>query len=162
MRGPALIVVFLVGCVSRPDWVDGPGPGSGSFGGGSNSGNGGGSGTRCNFDSNCDPGLLCARSHSCTPPGELRTVHAEWTVRGMAAGTDTCAAAPSLTITFLAPRGIGERMSYSPVPCIEGVFTIDKLPMSYDEVELGKASGGPPASANVDPMTGEAKLDLPY
>lgn len=162
MRGPALIVVFLVGCVARPDWVDGPGPGSGSFGGGSNSGNGGGVGTRCNFDSNCDPGLSCARNHSCTPPDELRTVHALWTLRGMPASTATCGAAPSLTITFVPPGGFGERMSYSPVPCVEGAFTIDKLPTSYDLVELVTVSGGPPQSANVDPMTGEAKLDLPY
>jgi hypothetical protein len=160
MRGAAALAVLLVACLPRSGTIDDPGPGSDPFGG--PSGNGGGAGVRCNFDTNCDPGLLCARSHSCTPPDELRVVHARWTVRGMPAGQVACAAAPSLTITFLAPGGVGERMTYAPVPCAEGVFTIDKLPVSYNEVQLGKDSGGPPASANVDAMTGEAALDLQY
>ena len=162
MRGPALLVVFLVACLPRPGTIDDPGPGSGSDPFGGPSGNGGGSGVQCNFDTNCDPGLLCARSHSCTSPDQLRVVHARWTMRGMPAGQDTCAAAPSLMITFAAPGMISERLSYAPVPCAEGVFTIDKLPLSYYQVQLARESGGPPASANVDAVTGDAAMDLPY
>jgi len=159
MRGPAVLVVLLAGCTSRPNSLPDPdpdpGPVSGPFGRG-------GAGVHCDYDQNCSPGLVCSRSHACTPTDQIRTVRAEWTLRGLPASAQTCAAAPSLTISFWGPGGLGGSLAYSPVPCVEGVFTIDKLTTSFVEVELGKASGDTRVSANVDPMTGEAKLDLPY
>lgn len=160
MRGPAVLVVLLLAaCTSRPDSVfdpdPEPGPVTGPFGRG-------GGGVHCDYDQNCSPGLLCSRAHVCTPTDQIRTVRAEWTLRGMPAGADTCAAAPSLMISFWGSGGYGGSLSYAPVPCAEGVFTIDKLTASFSQVQLGKTAGTSPTTANIDPTTGVAKLDLPY
>jgi hypothetical protein len=152
MRGPALLVVFVVGCIARPEqpW-DLPGdPVPGPMG----------EGPGCT-DSSCGAGKVCARNRACYPADQVRTVHADWTVRGMPASTTSCAGAPDLVIAFVQSASQGLRLSYAPVPCVEGKFTIDKLPMPYDRVELGRASGGAPQVAPVD-ATGAAVLDLPY
>src|SRR5690348_5055460 len=149
MRGPAVLVVFVVGCIARPGstddpWGAGPGPGSGPIG----------EGRGCS-DSSCGAGSVCARTHACLPADQVRTVHAQWTVRGMAASSDACAAVPDLLIAFAQSTAPGLRLSYAPVPCVEGKFTIDKLPTTYDRVELGRESGGAPQVATVD-ATGTA------
>jgi len=155
MRGPAFVVVFVVACVTRTEWEPGPGPGSGP---GSNPG--GDRGNGCAVDS-CGANAVCARNHTCLPVDQVRTVHADWTLRGMAASAQTCAAANNLMIAFFASSGSGSRLSYAPVPCVEGRFTIDKLPKTYDRVELGLESGMGTQQATVD-ATGQARLDLPY
>jgi hypothetical protein len=76
------------------------------------------------------------------------------------ADSTTCAHAPELDITF---SGGGGRFGFSPVPCVEGLFTVDKLPISYGTVSLVSSStlsGG--VSAAIDRTTGEATLDLSY
>jgi hypothetical protein len=155
MRGPAFLVVFVVGCVTRSEWVDEPGPGSGP---GSNPGDGRGNG--CAVDS-CGANAVCARNHTCLPLDQVRTVHADWTLRGTPASLQSCAAAKDLLIAFFASTGSGSRLSYAPVPCVEGRFTIDKLPKTYDRVELGLESGMGTQHATID-ATGQAQLDLPY
>src|ERR1044071_3304892 len=120
MRGPAVVVVFVVGCITRPqpwDWPE-PDPGQGSMG----------ERPGCS-DESCGSGSVCARNHACWPADQVRTVHADWTGRGMPASSTTCAGAPSLMIAFVESSSPGLRLSYAPVPCVEGRFTIDKLPM---------------------------------
>jgi len=46
------------------------------------------------------------------------------------------------------------------VPCRTGTFTVDKLPTTYDGVELG-IDGGSGTYAPIDPSTGSAAIDLP-
>ena len=155
MRGPALLVVFVVGCIARPGstddpWGPEPGAGSGPIG----------QGPGCS-DSACGSGMVCARNHTCLPADQIRTVHAVWTVRGMTPTIQSCAGVPPLLIAFGPSAGSGLRLSYAPVPCVEGMFTIDKLPVSYDRVELGPENGNQLQHATVD-ATGTATLDLPF
>src|SRR5215468_6329691 len=129
MRGPAIVVVFVVGCITRTEEPWNPEPG---FGGGSGSSRPLG----CS-DTTCGANLVCARNRACYAPDQIRTVHAVWTVRGQTPTLQACAAVTDLAIGFGASFGSPLSLRYSPVPCVEGMFTIDKLPVSYDHVELG-------------------------
>jgi hypothetical protein len=93
----------------------------------------------CSDDGDCD-GYVCARDHMCYPASSVRPVSVTWTVRGMAASPTTCSNAPDLEIAFRGP-GPSEHIGYAPVPCELGQFMMDKLPRSYDEVELGRDNG---------------------
>lgn len=157
MRGPALlvvVVVFVAGCVTRSQSIDDPDPDPGQ-------GFPGDDVNRCRSDSQCSSGQVCTRTHDCLPPDQVRTVHAEWTVRGMEASLQTCAAVRDLQITFLVGAGNSQPQSFAPVPCVQGKFTVDKLPVTYDRVELGGTSGQAQQNASID-ASGTAKLDLPY
>jgi hypothetical protein len=84
----------------------------------------------------------------------VRAVHVTWTINGSAADATSCASSPDLDIYFYTAHE-GSNWGYAPVPCREGRFTVDKLPTWFDEVELAGAWG------TIDPMTGEASIDLP-
>lgn len=131
----ALAFVFLVGCV-RPS--SGP-PGQ--------------CGNRCGAD------LVCTRDDQCLPPDEVRAVHISWTVSGAPASATSCAAAPDLVLD-LRSRG-GASFGFEPVPCAEGMFTVDRLPTDYDTVQLGRASDRELQRAAID-AAGNAMLNLPY
>jgi hypothetical protein len=161
MRGPGLAAIVLVvvfaGCLSRRGGPsdgdpppDGRGPAEPSQ-------------DNCRSNANCGGGEVCARNHTCWPPELLRAVHANWTLRGAAASPTTCAAAPSnLMITFYESNGSrsGE-VSFLPIACAQGRYTIDLLPMSYDRVAISRESGADRQEAVIDSL-GDALLDLPY
>lgn len=151
MRGPILVflIASLAGCLER-----GQAPSSDPFGADPDP-------QFCRADSGCNSGKVCARTDECLPPAALRAAHVMWTVSGAAANPTTCAAASDLRIQFNSADVIGG-LGYAPVPCKEGKFSIDKLPLAYVHVWLGRLSSEPPVAATIDATTGEVTLDLPY
>jgi hypothetical protein len=110
----------------------------------------------CETDGDCS-GNVCARDHMCYPSASVRPVSVSWTIRGMAASPTTCTGAPDLEIAFRGP-GPSEHLGYAPVPCETGQFFIDKLPRSYNEVELGRENGF--GSTKSIPSSGDVAFDL--
>jgi hypothetical protein len=105
----------------------------------------------CKTDGDCG-GDVCARDGNCTAASNVRMVHVTWTVNGQQASATTCGATTDLELWFDSPSTY---FGYEPVPCMEGLFTIDKIPLEYNEVELDVAGGSPvgyspiPANATV-------------
>ena len=144
MRG--LLLVLLVGCTISPG-------DSGTFDPGA--------GQECRSDSACSNGDVCTRTSVCLPPSQVRAVHAMWTLSGEPASELSCSDAPDLKIKLHAST-TDARLEFVPVPCVAGKFSVDKLPRSFDRVELGPAdSSNGWRSASFDAVTGEAFLDLP-
>jgi hypothetical protein len=109
----------------------------------------------CKQDSECG-GQVCARNGECIDASQIRMVKVTWTVRGQQANATTCAPAPSLELYFSSAQ---DQFGYEPVPCMEGQFTIDKIPFRYDEVELD-ALGGSPLGFSPIPATATVAFDL--
>lgn len=104
--------------------------------------------------------MVCTRDGLCLPPDQVRAVHVTWTVSGAPASPTSCAAAPDLLIN-LTSRG-GFHLTFEPVPCAAGKFSVDRLPTEYDEVMLGRPSSHAPLErASID-AAGNAMLNLPY
>lgn len=154
-----LVAGSLAGCLiqdSQPNdgYYNDSGWGSGYGGGGGPVVSG------CASDAACGTGLVCARTGECLAPSQVRIVHTTWTVKGAAASDATCARAPNLSITFLAPGG--DEFGYTPVPCRAGKHTVDKFPSRYTTVSLSREyeySGGPTGTFDAQ---GNALLDLQY
>jgi hypothetical protein len=109
----------------------------------------------CANDGACSGGMQCTRTMACWPPSQIRAVHVTWTLKGMPADATTCSSMPELEIAFSSDT---ERVaSYAPVPCVEGKFTIDKLPTPYTRVRLGIGRSTAMAMLDAD---GTAALDL--
>src|SRR4051794_32585580 len=149
----ALLPLLCSACIQQtfPD----PGPDTGGDpNGGWGTGPGGTGGNTsfgCGGDAECGTGNVCARDGECLPSSEVRTVHVAWTVSGTAASADTCLGAPHLDLTFSDAQQ--EQFGFSPVPCAEGKFTVDKLPSWYTTVGLartGDYGGGTSASFDAD------------
>jgi hypothetical protein len=113
----------------------------------------------CNGASGCGADQVCTRDHQCLPPDQVRAVHVTWTVSGAPASATSCAAAPDLVLDLRSRRGAS--LGFEPVPCAEGVFTVDRLPTDYDMVELGRTSDRSRPRAAFD-AAGNAMLNLPY
>jgi len=143
-----LATTGLTGCV-RND------PGWGGGGGG-----GGGGTLECSADADCGSGEVCARTHECLLPSSVYTVHTTWTLLGQPANTTTCGSSPDLGIFFTAQNGAN--WGYDPVPCVEGKFTVDKLPTWFDQVGLGSDQTNDAFWGTIDRSTGNATIDLPY
>jgi hypothetical protein len=111
----------------------------------------------CQADRECSTGELCARTGSCLPASQIHAVHVNWTVRGMAASEAACSPSPDLEIDFRASDS-DARFGYAPVPCVEGRFTVDKLPTKYTVVRLRHGSTW--EMAPIDAVTGDAVFDL--
>jgi hypothetical protein len=101
-----------------------------------------GGGTECSMtgEDDCTGGLVCARSSECLPPEEIWKVSISWTVRGQVANATSCAPAPSLYLLFYSGTP-GDEFGYQPVPCVAGLFTMDKLPRRFTGVEIGVDGG---------------------
>jgi hypothetical protein len=103
----------------------------------------------CKSDSDCG-GDVCARNGECTAASNIRMVKVTWTVRGQQASATTCAPAPSLELYFYSTE---DTFGYEPVPCMEGQFTIDKIPLRYDQVELDRQGGSPVGYSPIGPSS---------
>ena len=153
--GLAVLAVGLLGC--QPEYSDpgpgGPGPGPGpdptGFGCTAGSADSCGGGTE-----------VCARTGECLDTSQVHLVKTKWTINGTPADTTSCAPTEDLQITFTVYGG--QDWGYAPVPCVEGQFTIDKMPTWYDTVELGSINLGGGGTATIDPVTGVATIDLTY
>jgi hypothetical protein len=113
----------------------------------------------CNDGSACGTDRVCTRDHQCLPSDQVRAIHVSWTVSGALASATSCAAAPNLLLSLGSRHG--PNLGFSPVPCAEGKFTVDRLPTDYDEVELGRPSDRSRQHAAID-AAGNAMLNLPY
>jgi hypothetical protein len=105
---------------------------------------------------------VCARDGECLPANELRTVHVTWTLHGVVASATSCMSAPDLVVLFYEYGLDRTALVFAPVPCREGKFTVDELPLKYTAVGIrraGDASDG--ASGDFD-RSGDAALSLPY
>jgi hypothetical protein len=143
-----LLLVLLVSCTwSSSDGGD-PGEPDGPVRG---------RGGSCHADRDCSGGSLCARTGSCLPASQIYVVHVNWTVKGMAASDETCSPSPDLEIDFRASDS-DARFGYAPVPCVQGKFTVDKLPTKYNLVRLRHGSTW--EMATIDAATGDAVFDL--
>ena len=144
-----VLVALLVGCMPRSDPQ--PDPPGWSDPGGTVDG--------CT-DTSCFGGNVCARDGSCVDPSQIRAVHVTWTLMGQPASATSCANAPNLVIHFVEGTD-GQWVGYSPVPCNEGKFTVDRLPTWFTRVTLKKDSSGSSQASGIDTM-GNATIDLPY
>jgi hypothetical protein len=155
----AIAFALLAGCVQQsypdpgptqdPGWGTGPG------------GTGGDTSYACHSDADCGGGDACARDGECLSPSVVRTIHVTWTVYGKAASDQSCTRVPSLDLTFINPNG--DQFGFSPVPCIEGKFTVDKMPSNYQTVNIAQTGNYTQfvASGYFD-TDGVAVLDLRY
>jgi hypothetical protein len=149
-----VLLGLLVGCMppsdpgpqpDPPGWSDPNGPITGG----------------CVKDTDCvGTDVVCSRDGSCASASTVRTVHVAWTLKGAAANAATCAAAPNLTLHFVAGTD-GEWVGYAPVPCSEGKFTVDKLQSWYTRATLKKENDTTKQSGTFD-ETGNVTIDLPY
>jgi hypothetical protein len=89
----------------------------------------------CITDFDCDPDV-CARDKACHPASEVRSVTALWTIAGQKASATSCANTPDFYIRFRT-NNRADAIGFSPVPCVNGQFLMDKLPTTYFKVELG-------------------------
>ena len=153
-----LVLGLLGGCITPSSGGDYPPSGGGGWGSGT--GGGGGNTGYCHLDTDCHAtGQVCARDGECLLASQVRIVHVNWTVRKQPAATASCSSASNLDITFYDGQ---TSFGFSPVPCVEGKFTVDKLPSIYTSVGLERAgdfNGG--ATATFD-TSGVATIDLPY
>jgi hypothetical protein len=88
----------------------------------------------CNVDGDCG-GEVCARDGECAAASDIRGVKVTWTINGQAANATTCAPAPDFYLEFY-DTSYGYDFGYAPVPCMQGQFFIDKIPLRYTEVAL--------------------------
>ena len=99
-----------------------------------------GSGGACQIDSDCSGSEVCARDEMCAASSTVRQVTASWTIRGATANVTSCSPHPDLYIQFIGSDS-GDTLGFSPVPCMTGQFTVDKLPDRFRQVELGVEGG---------------------
>jgi len=113
-------------------------------------------GLSCFVDEECSAGEVCARDSQCWLASDVRPVRATWTLNGQPADETTCARFPELYIEFHGSSV--DDLGFSPVPCANGLFTVDKLPRGFTRVEVG-VDRGPWDSASFN-SAGQAALDL--
>jgi hypothetical protein len=124
-------------------------------------GTGGSSGFGCHADTDCGSTDVCARDGECLAKDSVHVIHVVWTLDQQPASQASCATVPGpLEMSFTDQEGA--TFGFAPVPCVEGKFTIDKMPTSYTTAALyPEYNYDSVASANFD-ATGTATLDLPY
>ena len=136
MRLALALPLLLAACIQQTTSDPAPGPGPDPGWGTGEGGTGGNEGFGCHADADCGSTHVCARDGECLSPSIVRTIHVTWTVNGQPASADTCASSPHLDLTFIDVSG--DEFGFSPVPCTEGKFTVDKMPTNYETVGLAR------------------------
>ena len=98
------------------------------------------SSSSCKVDTDCGS-ETCARTGECLPASQIQSVKVTWTIRGQTANATSCASSPSFLLEFDGDS-YGDQFGYAPVPCMEGQFTMDKLPTRYIQVDIGVDNAG--------------------
>lgn len=124
----------------------------------SGGGDGGGDDFECFVDEECASGEVCARDDECWRAEDVRAVKTTWTIRGMPADETTCARFPDLHIIF---ETSNDDLGFSPVPCAQGEFNIDKLPRAYTRLEIGVDNTRMWTTVTIG-STGQVALDLSF
>jgi hypothetical protein len=150
----AVLLATVAGCPSQTSSSgdDGYYPIGGGGGGGEEPG--------CRMDSDCGD-EVCARDGECLPAADVWHVAVTWTIAGAPASNTSCEQEPNLEIQFSANDEYGDGVGFAPVPCNEGKFSVDKMPIRFEDVTLwneDSESGG--ASGTFD-GSGNVSLDLP-
>lgn len=117
-----------------------------------------GTGGECMLDSDCGS-EVCARDGECMSPTAVQSIRVTWTLSGRPASTVTCTGHEDLFVHFEGPNP-GETIGFAPVPCFTGQFSIDKLPKTYDSVEVGAEGGSGFDMARISGP--EVTVDLPF
>lgn len=81
-------------------------------------------------------------------------VQVRWTVRGEAASAATCGPVEPLGIHFQSTAD--DVLTFEPLVCTAGLFTIDKLPTRMKQVRI---TGSASAAAGI-PLSGQVQVDL--
>lgn len=141
--------LLLAGCMQQqsdpgPGWNPGGTPG----------------GPGCQSDADCGSGYLCARTGQCATASEVRTIHVDWTVMGQTANATSCSSSPNLEFDF--PANDGSWWGWAPVPCMEGVFTIDKMPTWFDQVQISIENQNSAVIYGRFDANNTATVDLPW
>jgi hypothetical protein len=117
----------------------------------------------CSSDGDCSGGDVCARDGQCLSADYVRAIRVTWTIGGMAASPTTCALHPDFMIQFSDDSGAadyGESFGFAPVPCMEGVFSVDRMPVSIVDVTMNYDDfSGPPHFARIGD-DGNATIDF--
>lgn len=116
-------------------------------------------GDECVTDLDCGGGLVCANTHDCVGPGEVKRLVIRWTVLGFPASDTTCAPIPSLEVSVY-DDDTADYANYAPVPCATGQFTFDKLPIGMDRMRLLVLATGEMHEAAVPAGDGDLSFDL--
>lgn len=156
----ALALMLFAGCIQPAQPDPGPGPGPDPGWGTGPGGTGGQTGSWCHADTDCGGGYVCARDGECLTSSQVRVIHVTWTLQSAAADSMTCGASPNLDITFFDTSG--SQFGFSPVPCVEGKFTIDKLPTWYTTVQLARTGDYNGGASGTFASDGTVALDLSY
>lgn len=106
------------------------------------------------MDSECGGGEVCARTHECLREAQVWRVQVRWTVRGEVANAATCGPVEPLGIHFESTRD--DVLTFEPLVCTAGLFTVDKLPTRMKQVRI---SGSASAAAGI-PLSGQVQIDL--
>ena len=114
----------------------------------------------CTQDSDCGPGNVCARDENCYAASQVRSAAVLWTLQHQPASATTCASSPDLQLDFIDDLH-GASFGFAPVPCVEGRFSVDKLPTIYIAAQLGSTSAPGAVEGSLD-SAGQLTLDLPY
>ena len=114
----------------------------------------------CDQDSECSSGEVCARTHECLTPGEVRSLRVRWTIDGQTDTVTECAARAIGDLTIVFSGGSGESLTYTPVPCPGGLYFIDKLPLRFDQVELSGYAGDGTPYYGLTPVGGDPEYTL--
>lgn len=157
-----LVLALVGGCFteqSGPPYGGGGGDGWGTGTGGT----GGPISYGCSSDAECGTGNVCARDGECLASSQVQIIHVSWTINGQPASTTSCASNPNLDITFFGNSADGsDQFGFAPVPCMEGKFTVDKMPKRYTQVSLEPNCLCKTAASDVFDSTGSAMLDLSF
>ena len=117
----------------------------------------------CTADSQCGSGQVCARTYECMGTSYVHAIHVTWTIQSQTATQTSCSTANATNLQIDFSGNSESPWGYAPVLCMEGKFSIDKMPIAYSYVNLGRdgdvTSGG---GSKIDTTTGEAVIDLPY
>ncbi|MEO6772958.1 MAG: hypothetical protein ABI467_08030 [Kofleriaceae bacterium] len=160
-----LVLGLVGGCITQgsdppngggdPGYGDGWGTGTGGTGGPISYG--------CSGDASCGTGNVCARDGECLAAADVRIIHVTWTIDGQPADASSCASYPNLDITFTGNGADGyDTFGFAPVPCMEGKFTVDKMPTRFGQVALEPDCQCQTADSSGFDSTGSATLDLSF
>ena len=89
----------------------------------------------------CGGDYVCADTHECLPPDQVRRVQIRWTIEGQAPDATVCDSMGDLSLTVRS-RSTEDARTYAPVPCFTGLFTFSALPTIFDEATLIMESTG--------------------
>jgi hypothetical protein len=164
------LVLGLLGACATQD--NGPGYGyggddGGGGGGGGYDGYGCGSDADCNYSGGSD--YVCARDETCQLQTNVRVVRVTWTIEGSGAGSASCASSPDLELLFNQTEQVSDenyQFGFAPVPCVEGEFSIDKMPDYYEYVGMFDSAtfggGGDDGVTGMFDGSGNCTLDLSF